>query len=99
RHGRLSIDTQVRQEQRALQEQPFHIICFLLSAARSQPKRSTANGARSILGAHSSTTSLTRRPVPAPRLNPSIEWPVATTTFRYFFIRPIYGNPSAEQGR
>src|SRR6185437_3964702 len=63
------------------------------------PKRSTAKGVKSMLVGRSSTNSLTRRPVPAPRLSPSIECPVATTTLLYRRILPIYGNPSAEQRR
>src|SRR6266481_5136871 len=42
--------------------------------------------------------SLTILPVAAPRLNPNIAWPVATTKFLYLFTLPMQGNPSAEHG-
>ena len=61
----------------------------LAGALAYHPNLSTANGDRSILAGCSLTSSLTRRPVPAPRLSPSIEWPVATITLLNFFILPI----------
>ena len=45
-----------------------------------------------------SASSVTSFPVPAPKLSPTIAWPVAIITLLYFFNRPIYGKPSAEQG-
>src|SRR6476620_4727316 len=53
----------------------------------------------SILNGVSWIISVTSFPVPAPRLRPSMEWPVATTRFLYRVLRPIYGSPSAEHGR